>query len=122
MMLVIGTAFLLMGLLCGGAMAVAPLGVIHALNGVAAYLLFPGLCVLGYLFLAVGARTEQVAKITQALGAALLLLALIAAAILVILALNIRTAEGSSLSLWYVLALGTLFGGAGMSIKSGNKV
>ncbi len=118
MMLVIGLLFLVLGLASGTTMVLSPLGLMHAPDGFAVYLLFPGLCILGYLLLAMNVRTQVVAKLTQATGAALLCLALVAAVLLVVFATGMKVAEGGMAPLWYALAFGVIFGGAGMSLKS----
>lgn len=117
-MLAIGLLFLVLGLVCGTTMVIGPLGLMHAPDGFAIYLLFPGLCILGFLFLAMNVRSEMVAKLTYLTGAALLALAVLAAVLLVVFATGMKTAEGAMWPLWYALALGTIFGGAGMSLKS----
>ncbi|WP_338848569.1 hypothetical protein V8J88_06635 [Massilia sp. W12] len=113
----IGILFLVLGLLCGGAIVAAPLGLMHQPDGMAVYLLFPGLFMLGYLFLAGSVRDPAVAKITRGAGAALMLLAAAAAVILVIFATGIMVAEGSRLPLWYVMGLGIVFGSAALTVR-----
>lgn len=117
MMLAIGLVFMFLGLLCGGAMVVSPLGITRAMNGLAMYLLFPGLYLIGYLFLALNVRNALVAKLSRMTGMGLLFLATLAAVVLVIFATGMRGAEGSTLPLWFVLVLGTALGAAGMSLK-----
>lgn len=117
MMLAIGLVFMFLGLLCGGAMVISPLGFTRAMNGFGMYFLFPGLYLIGYLFLALNVRNAMVAKLSRMTGMALLCLATLAAVVLVIFATGMRGAEGSTLPLWFVLILGTGLGAAGMSLK-----
>lgn len=118
MMLAIGLLFLILGLACGTTMVITPLGLMHAPDGFSIYVLFPGLCILGYLFLATNVRSDLVVKLTYLTGAALLSVAVLAAVLLVVFATGLKTAEGAMWPLWYALALGTIFGSAGMSLKS----
>lgn len=116
----IGAIFLIMGVFSGLMLTIAPLGLgLTATSpGIALYVLFPLLCVLGYLFVALSVRSTAIAKLTQGLGAVLLVLAVLAMLALVIFAAGFKVAEGSTVPLWYVLVLGSLLGGMAASIKA----
>ncbi len=118
MFLAIGALFLLMGLVCGGAILAIPLGLIHNPHSLTIYVLFPLLSVLGYLFMLGGVKTAAAGTITRLAGLALFLLAAAAAVVLVLFATGILGQEGMTLPVWYVMILGLIFGPAAFSVRS----
>src|SRR5690349_9333650 len=112
MMLVAGALFLVMGLVSGLLLVLAPLNVTPFQPSIMSWVLFPGLTVAGYLFVLVAARTSLVPLISRIAGAVLLLLAVIATVGLFLVANSIVKSPPSTLVLWYVLGVGLVLGSA----------
>jgi hypothetical protein len=121
MILIAGGLFLVMGLISGLLLALAPLGVTPFQPGLVAWILFPGLTILGYVFVLLASRTSLVPMVSRATGAALLLLAVIATVGLFLTANSMVRSDFSTLPLWYVLGVGLIFGTAGLSLPTGDK-
>jgi hypothetical protein len=121
MMLVAGTLFLVMGLLSGLLLVLAPLNVTPFQPGIMSWVLFPGLTISGYLFVLVAARTSLIPTISRIAGAILLLLAVVATAGLFLIANAIVKSSASTLVLWYVLGVGLVLGSAGVSLPPPDK-
>ena len=119
MILVAGGLFLIMGLISGLLLALAPLGVTPYQPGWVTWFLFPGLTVLGYTFVLLASRTSVVPIITRATGGALLLLAVVATVSIFLLANSMIRSDFSTLPLWYVLGVGLVLGTAGLSFPQG---
>lgn len=119
MILVAGGLFLVMGLISGLLLALAPLGVTPYQPGWVTWILFPGLTVLGYTFVLLASRTSVVPIITRATGGALLLLAVVATVSIFLLANSMIRTDFSTLPLWYVLGVGLVLGTAGLSFPPG---
>lgn len=119
MILVAGGLFLIMGLISGLLLALAPLGVTPYQPGWVTWILFPGLTMLGYVFLLLASRTSVVPIISRATGGALLLLAIVATVGIFLLANSMIRSDFSTLPLWYVLGVGLVLGTAGLSFPPG---
>lgn len=115
MLFVAGLVLLLLGLLSGVILLMAPLGIAGASAGLALWILFPVFTIGGYLLAALPARTPALVMLTRGSGIALMALALAAAMALVLQAGAIVPANGSSLALWYVLAVGLVLGSTGVA-------
>jgi hypothetical protein len=114
-LIVAGLLLLLLGVVCGAILVLAPLGVVPADAGAALWVLFPAFTLGGYLMAAAPARDARLPMLSKAMGASLLLLALVAAVALVLQASAMIEARGSTLSLWYVLAIGLVVGSMALS-------
>ena len=119
MILIAGGLFLVMGLISGLLLALAPLGITPFQPGWVTWILFPGLSMLGYVFLLLASRTSVVPIITRATGGALLLLAIVATVSIFLLANSMIRSDFSTLPLWYVLGVGLVLGTAGLSFPPG---
>ena len=119
MILVAGGLFLVMGLISGLLLALAPLGVTPYQPGWVTWFLFPGLTVLGYTFVLLASRASVVPIITRATGGALLLLAVVATVSIFLLANSMIRSDFSTLPLWYVLGVGLVLGTAALSFPPG---
>ena len=115
MLFVTGLVLLLLGVLSGAILVMAPLGIAGASAGLALWILFPAFTIGGYLLAALPARTPALIRLTRASGIALLALALLAAVALVLQAGAIVQSAGGSLALWYVLAVGLVLGSTGVA-------
>jgi hypothetical protein len=115
MLFVAGIVLLALGLLCGALLLLIPLGLVEGNVGLALWVLFPVFAVSGYLMAAASARGAAIPMLGRASGALLMLLALAAAVALVLQAAAIFQPSGSTLSLWYVLALGIVLGATGLA-------
>ena len=117
MVVIVGAVFQLLGLLSGLFLTLAPFGLGPATPGAVTWIMFPSLCIAGYIFLAMAARTTSIAMISMLVGGALLVLALLATVGLFIAANRLISWEGSVAPLWYVMAVGFMLGGAGFSLR-----
>jgi hypothetical protein len=115
MILVTGLVLLALGLLCGAALVLAPLGFLPAGAGLTMWILFPAFTIGGYLLAAAQADDARVPLLSRISGGLLLALALAAAVVLVLEGGSIIELAASSTSLWYVLALGLLLGATGVA-------
>jgi hypothetical protein len=111
-----GALLLVLGLVSGLFLLLAPLGIGPAAPGPTAWILFPGFTVVGFVFLAVAARITHVALLSRIGGGCLLLLGLGAGLALFSIGNGLMHARGDTLSLWYVLGLGFALGGSGFAI------
>jgi hypothetical protein len=121
MILIAGALFLVMGLVSGLFLVLAPLGATPFQPGIVTWVLFPGLTILGYVFVLLASRTSIVPMISRATGGALLVLAVIATVGLFLMANSIVKSSASTLALWYVLGVGLVFGTAGLSLPTADK-
>ena len=119
MILIAGGLFLVMGLISGLLLALAPLGITPFQPGWVTWVLFPGLSMLGYVFLLLASRSSVVPIITRATGGALLFLAIVATVSIFLLANSMIRSDFSTLPLWYVLGVGLVLGPAGLSFPPG---
>jgi len=119
MILIAGGLFLVMGLISGLLLALAPLGITPFQPGWVTWILFPGLSMLGYVFLLLASRSSVVPIVTRATGGALLLLAIVATVSIFLLANSMIRSDFSTLPLWYVLGVGLVLGPAGLSFPPG---
>lgn len=117
MMMACGAILLLMGLVSGALLAITPFGFGPENLGWITWALFPAFTLLGYAFLILPARTEQVILVTRICGGLLMLLATAAGVGLFVSATGIKPVSGT-LVLWYVLGLGLLLGPAGLAVKA----
>ena len=111
-MLLVFTGFflLVLGLFSGGVLVAAPLGVVPWGAGITLWVLFPAFSIAGYVLFVIGGRTAQVRGGSLLLSGLLIALALAAAAGLVLQAAGVVHPEGSTLSLWYVMAVAGCIG------------
>jgi hypothetical protein len=121
MILIAGALFLVMGLVSGLFLVLAPLGATPFQPAIVTWVLFPGLTILGYVFVLLASRTSIVPMISRATGGALLVLAVIATVGLFLMANSIVKSSASTLALWYVLGVGLVFGTAGLSFPTADK-
>ena len=115
MLFVAGLVLLVLGLVSGVILLLAPLGIGGAQAGLALWILFPVFTVTGYLLAALPARTPSLVMLTRGSGVVLILLALAAAVVLVLQAGSLVESTGSSLPLWYVLGIGLVLGSTGVA-------
>jgi hypothetical protein len=113
---VIGALLLILGLVSGIFLVLAPFGAGSASPGVTTWILFPGFTIVGYILLAASARLGVIALASRLAGALLLLLAFGAAAALFVIGNALFQPSADALSLWYVMGLGLLFGVTGFAI------
>ena len=112
-----GAVFLVLGLVTGLLLTLAPFGIGAGQPQLVAWVLFPLLTIGGYLLLALAARGPAIALISRSAGAALLALA-VAATVGLFLAGNAFVAPSTgTISLWYVLLIGLVLGTAGLSFR-----
>jgi hypothetical protein len=117
MMIAAGALFLLLGLASGALLAAAPFGLLPAQPGPVTWVLFPSLTIVGYLMLVVGARDASVPLITRTAGAALIALAVAATVGLFLAGNSLVQSSGTTLVLWYVLAVGFTLGIGGIAVR-----
>jgi hypothetical protein len=115
MLFVAGLVLLLLGILSGTLLVLAPLGLTGAAAGLTLWILFPVFTITGYLLAALPARTAALAWLTRGSGIVLLVLAMVAAVALVLQGGALVETRGDSFSLWYVLAVGLVLGSTGVA-------
>jgi hypothetical protein len=115
MILVAGLVLLALGLLCGVALLLAPIGLLPGGAGLTMWILFPAFTIGGYLLAAAQADDARVPLLSRISGGLLLALALAAAVVLVLQGGSIIELAASSTSLWYVLVLGLALGATGVA-------
>lgn len=113
---VIGGLLLILGLVSGIFLVLAPFGAGPASPGVTTWIFFPGFTIVGYILLAASARMPVIALASRLAGALLLLLAFGAAAALFAIGNALFHPSADALSLWYVMGLGLMFGVTGFAI------
>jgi len=113
---VIGGLLIVLGLVSGIFLVLAPFGIGPASPGVTTWILFPGFTIVGYILLAASARMPVIALASRLAGALLLLLALGAAGALFAIGNALLHPSADALSLWYVMGLGLVFGVTGFAI------
>jgi len=113
---VIGGLLLILGLMSGIFLVLAPFGIGPASPGVTTWILFPGFTIVGYILLAASARMPVIALASRLAGTLLLLLAFGAAAALFAIGNALFHPSADALSLWYVMGLGLMFGVTGFAI------
>ena len=110
---IFGVFIMALGLLCGGVLTLAPLGLAPLQAGPVLWALFPLLCITGFVLLAMVGKEAKVHAVTFIVSCLLLLLALAAITGIVFAAISIVTLQGDTLTLWYVLVVAGLMGIAG---------
>ena len=110
-----GIILMVLGVASGLILLLAPFDIGPAIPGITTWILFPGFTLVGYILFAAEARTAWVLGASRFAGAALLALAL-AAAIALFAIGNGLAAAIATLSLWYVLGLGTVMGATGLAL------
>jgi hypothetical protein len=111
-----GLVLMVLGVASGLVLVLAPFAVGPAIPGITTWILFPGFTLVGYILFAVEARTAWVVGASRYAGAALVVLALAAALALFAVGNGLIAAEVATMSLWYVLALGTVMGATGLAL------
>ncbi|MGL4605185.1 MAG: hypothetical protein ACRCU9_13665 [Iodobacter sp.] len=114
-LLIFGSLLIVMGLLAGSVLLIAPLGIAEITPGIALWLLFPGFSIGGYILLIVATEIARLRVLSIFLSSLLLLLAAAAAAELLLCASTLLQPVGNTWGLWYVLVISGLLGviGAG---------
>ncbi|MFC7420342.1 hypothetical protein ACFQNF_10675 [Iodobacter arcticus] len=104
-LLFFGSLLIVLGLLAGCLLLIAPLGIIEITPGIGLWLLFPAFSIGGYILLLVTPSFARLRLLSLFLSSLLLLLAATAAAELMLYASTIMQPTGSTLILWYVLMI-----------------
>jgi len=116
-----GLVLMALGVASGLVLVLAPFEIGPAIPGIATWILFPGFTLVGYILFAVEAQTAWVIGASRYAGAALIVLALAAAVTLFAIGNGLVAAPVGTISLWYVLALGTLMGATGLALGRAGK-
>ena len=117
MMLAAGAVFLVLGLASGVLLALAPFGILPAQPGIVAWVMFPALTVVGWLMVVFAARDASILLISRVAGGLLIALAVGATVGLFLVGNSLVPADGATLSLWYVLAVGFVLGIGGVAFR-----
>jgi hypothetical protein len=107
---------LILGLVSGGFLLLAPFGIGPASPGVTTWILFPGFTIVGYILFAASARIAIISLASKIAGALLLLLAVSAGVALFAVGNGLLQSTGEPLALWYVMGVGLLLGASGFAI------
>lgn len=111
MFLLLGSITLILGLVSGFLLLIAPLGVLPFSPGLLTWLLFPAFTLLGYLLLSLGSRTGEALVAARLGGGALLILALGGLIGLFALAIGILPGSTGFLSFTLLAVFGLFLGG-----------
>ncbi len=114
-LLATGALLVVMGLFCGAVLTLAPLGLAPWSPELALWVLFPVLCIVGFVLFAMAGKTAQVRGFTFAVSCLLLLLALGSVAGVVLSAASVVKLTGSMSPLWYVLTVAGVLGAVGVA-------
>lgn len=117
----IGAVFLVLGLVAGVVLLLAPFGKAPLDAGPLMWFTFPLGCVIGHVGLMVGAGREQMALSSMVVGGALLLLGLAATVAQFLVSGGVLAAAGDTLSLWYVASGGFVLGGVAYALRGAGK-
>ena len=117
MMIAAGAVFLVLGLASGVLLALAPFGIGGVEPGLVAWIMFPVLTIAGYLMVVFAARDASIPLITRLAGAALIALAVGATVGLFLAGNALVAAPGTTVSLWYVIAVGFVLGIGGIAVR-----
>jgi hypothetical protein len=118
----IGAVFLVLGLVAGAVLLLAPFGKAPLEAGPLMWVTFPAACVIGHVLLMTGAGRGQMAMVSLLGGGALLLLLALAATVAQFLVSGgVLVAAGETLSLWYVAAAGFVLGGMAYALRGAGK-
>ena len=112
-----GVVLLVLGLFAGAVLVLAPLGLAPWTPGLTLWLLFPMFSVLGYCLLVIGARGAHVRGLSFLVSVLLVVLALVSAIGLVLASADVVHAPGSTVGLWYVLAIAGFLGLTGTAAR-----
>ena len=121
-LLVAGALVVALGLFSGVVLTLAPLGLAPWSPELVLWVLFPLFSVTGFVLVAMAGRSAQVRSFTFAVSCLLLLLALASAAGVVLAAASVISPVGSTLSLWYVLAVAGTLGAVGAASSQPRRV
>lgn len=124
LLVIVGALLMALGLFAGCVLVVVPLGLAAWSAGLVIWILFPVLSIVGYTLLVTAARPGSARLFTVAASVLLLVLAVGSALALVLDAASIVHTVGSTLPLWYVLAVAGTLGvtGAASYSRTGTSV
>lgn len=114
-LLTTGTLFIALGLLAGAFLVIAPFGLVSLEPGLALWILFPGLSIVGYALVIVGAGVPQIRSLSLVASCLLLVLALASAAGLVFSAVSVTPPVTGTATLWFVLVVAGGLGTIGVA-------
>lgn len=117
----IGAIFLVLGLVAGVVLLLAPFGQAPLEAGPMMWLAFPLGCVGGHVFLMMGANRAQMGISSTVVGGALLVLGLLATVAQFLVSGGVLAAAEDTLSLWYVASGGFVLGGVAYSLRGAGK-
>jgi hypothetical protein len=113
MLLAFGALMVLLGLLCGGVLTATAAGWLALQPGWTAWLAYPGLTLLGYGLFVIPAHDRPISALTRGVGAACLLLAMVAIAVLVLRGIGVLPSAPGVATLWWVFACSLVLGPLG---------
>jgi hypothetical protein len=117
-LLVVGIAFVLLGLFSGGVLVAAPFGLITLEPSLSLWVFFPVFSLLGLALVIVGDKTAHIRSLSLIVSAVLLLLAVASALGLVLAGASMARAPSGTSSLWFVLVVAGILGGVGAASYS----
>lgn len=117
----IGAIFVVLGIVAGVVLLLAPFERAPLVAGPVMWFAFPVGCVIGHIFLMVGADREQMGLTSMLVGGVLLLLGLSATVAQFLVSGGVWAASGDTLSLWYVASGGFVLGGIAYALRGNGK-
>lgn len=112
-LLVVGVAFVVLGLFSGAMLVAAPFGLLALEPGLSVWFFFPAFSVLGLTLVIVAAKAAHIRLMSLAVSAVLLVLALASAVGLVLAGASVVNAKAGTSSLWFVLVVAGVLGSIG---------
>lgn len=117
-LLVVGIAFVALGLFSGAVLVAAPFGLAALEPGLSLWFFFPAFSVLGLALVIVGAKTAHIRSVSLAVSCFLLVLAVASAVGLVLAGASVAHAASGTSALWFVLVVAGLLGAVGAASYS----
>jgi hypothetical protein len=117
-LLLVGLAFILLGLFSGGILVAAPFGLVTLEPSLSLWVFFPAFSLLGLALVIVAAKSEHIRRLSLMVSGVLLALALASACGLVLSGASMARAPSGTSSLWFVLVVAGILGGVGAASYS----
>jgi ABC-type multidrug transport system permease subunit len=117
MLIIIGAIFEALGLASGAILLLDVFDAIPASPGAQTWIMFPGLCIAGYVLMVLAPSNDGFARASSWTGGALLMLGLAAVLALFLAANGLMPLEQSTAPLWYVALVGFTLGSVAFGVR-----
>lgn len=117
MLIIIGAIFDALGLASGAILLLDAFNAIAASPGIQTWIMFPGLCIAGYVLMVLEPSNDSFSRASAWTGGALLILGLLAVIALFLAANGLMPLESSTAPLWYVALVGFSLGSVAFGVR-----